>query len=185
LDFQIYSKYFQAFPNPTLRISHEYQTVKRKKLKSRSFFEPSTKNFSPIAPVARAAPLSFPTQQQPTRCSGNAGMSRKCFAKTETSSGRVALPNMGIAWRGTTESTSPHCLHGGAARGRHSKSRIAVRRPPISSQLADCVNLSAMATSLRLVLEFECLSRTMASMQSMSACRRRSRASQPTFRPPA
>jgi hypothetical protein len=32
LDFQIYSKYFQAFPNPTFRIYDKYQIVKRQKI---------------------------------------------------------------------------------------------------------------------------------------------------------
>jgi hypothetical protein len=55
LDFQIYSKYLQAFPNPEFRISDKYQTVKRQKIGRPQFFDPSTrpalKNFSPIAPV--------------------------------------------------------------------------------------------------------------------------------------
>jgi hypothetical protein len=53
----------------------------------------------------------------------------------------------------------PRCLHGGAGRGRNSKSRIAVQA---TAEGGD---------HFVVVLEFEFLSRIIASMQSMTYCR--------------
>jgi hypothetical protein len=52
-----------------------------------------------------------------------------------------------------------------------------------SSQLADCVNLSAKAVVRRTILEFEFLSRIIASMQSMRWCRHDSAAVSYVFEP--
>jgi hypothetical protein len=62
------------------------------------------------------------------------------------------------------ESAFPHCLHGGAARERDSKSKI--------------VFLQATAEGgdrIAVVLEFESFSRIIASMQSMRRCRHKRR----------
>jgi hypothetical protein len=58
-----------------------------------------------------------------------------------------------------TEGGFPHCLHGGAGRERNSKSRTTAKPSPPS------------AVVRRTILEFEFLSRIIASMQSMRWCR--------------
>jgi hypothetical protein len=61
---------------------------------------------------------------------------------------------------GMMEGGVRHCLHGGAGRERNSKSRTKAKLLP------------PPAATLRVVLEFEFLSRIIASMQSMTRCRR-------------
>jgi hypothetical protein len=59
-----------------------------------------------------------------------------------------------------TEGGFPHCLHGGAcAREEFEVKDKSVAFAAHSSQLADCVNLSAKAVVRRTILEFEFLSR--------------------------
>ena len=74
-----------------------------------------------------------------------------------------------------------HCLHGGAERERNSKSRFAFQATAHSSSLLTADTCQQWRRSLWIDLEFEFLSRIIASMQSM---RRSPQAAAVTLLPP-